>query len=352
MFIRDLSSISPQYTHNNKFFENEIKFYSGNRYLAIEPDYKNMIPLSLLRRMGKAVRMGIGAGLPLMKKYPDLGGIIIGTANGGLEDCIKFLNQIISYNEGSLTPTNFVQSTPNSVAGHLALMSTNTGYNTTHVHKGLAFENSLLDAKLLFEQGEVKSLLVGNVEEISDYNYNIDYLAELFKEKEVDSKSLLNSNTKGTVCGEGSAMFVLESSPAIFFAEIKDIDQICFPTESEIIEKTKHFLNRNNLLESDIDVLVLGLNGDKRTDFWYNNLSEKLFKNHGIFTFKNLIGEYPTASAYATWLSAHIIQGQKIPEEAIYKKPQSDIKNILIYNHYEGSQHGFILMCKSLAKFS
>ena len=346
MFIRDISSISPQFTFNNKIFENEIKFYSGNRYLAIEPDYKNMIPLKLLRRMGKAVRMGIGAGLPLMKKHPDLGGIIIGTANGGLEDCIKFLNQIISYDEGSLTPTNFVQSIPNSVAGHLALMSTNTGYNITHAHKGLAFESSLLDAKLLFEEKHVKSLLVGNVEEISDYNYNIDYLAGLFKETEIDSGSLLNSNTKGTVCGEGSTMFVLESSPSNSFVEIKDVDQICYPTETEIIEKAKHFLGRNNLSETDIDAIVLGLNGDNRTDFWYHNLSEKLFKNSGVFTFKNLVGEYPTASAFATWLSVHILQGQKIPNEAIYKKPKSEIKNILIYNHYSGNQHGFILISK------
>ena len=346
MFIKDLLSISPQYTFNNKMFENEIKFYFGNKYQAIEPDYKNMITLNLLRRMGKAVRMGIGAGLPLIKNNPDLEGIIIGTANGGLEDCIKFLNQIISYDEGSLTPTNFVQSTPNSVAGHLALMSTNNNYNITHVHKGLAFENSLLDARLLFDENEVKSLLVGNVEEISDYNYNIDYLAGHFKEVETDSTKLLQSNTKGTVCGEGAAMFVLGSSSENALSEIKDIDHICYPSESEIVEKIKHLLSRNNLAESDIDALVLGLNGDNRTDFWYNNVSNTLFKNQRIFTFKNLVGEYPTVSGFATWLSTYILQGYKIPKEAIYKKAKSGIKNILIYNHYNGEQHSLILLSR------
>ncbi len=350
MFIRDLSCISPQHTYRNEIFEKELKLHIGTKCKAVEPDYKDLIPLGLLRRMGKAVRMGIGAGLPLMKKYSDLGGIIIGTANGGMEDCIKFLNQIILYDEGNLTPTNFVQSTPNSVAGHLALLNTNTKYNTTHVHKGLAFENALLDAKLLFEENEVNSLLVGNVEEISNYNYNIDLLAGLIKEEEVDLKSLINSNTKGTVYGEGSAMFILESTKENSIAEIKDIEQICFPTESEIVEKAKSFLNKNKILDSEIDALVLGLNGDNRTDFWYNNLSEKLFKNPGIFTYKNLVGEYPTASAFATWLSAHIIQGHNIPDRAVYKKAPSDVKNILIYNHYEGSQHGFILMSKSSAK--
>jgi hypothetical protein len=45
--------------------------------------------------------------------------MIIATANGGMEDCVKFLNQIIEYNEGLLTPANFVQSTSNAAAARL-----------------------------------------------------------------------------------------------------------------------------------------------------------------------------------------------------------------------------------------
>ena len=135
MFIKDLACISPQRTYNEAFFESEPQVHVGNRYAALEPGYGSLIPAGLLRRMGKAVRMGVGTGLPLIQKNGALDGIILGTANGGLEDCLKFLNQIVDYEEGTLTPTNFVQSTPNSVAGNLALMSKNTGYNTTHVNK-------------------------------------------------------------------------------------------------------------------------------------------------------------------------------------------------------------------------
>ena len=98
---------------------------------------------------------------------------------------------------------------------------------------------------------------------------------------------------------------------------------------------------------SDVHALMLGLNGDNRTDFWYNNVCNKLFPDKGIFSFKNLCGEYPTAAAFATWLSAHILKGVHVPAEAKYKASSSEIKNILIYNHYKGNQHGFILISKS-----
>ena len=344
MYIKDLLAVSPQPTYDQSFFENKTINHSGNQFKSIEPDYKSLIPAGLLRRMGKATRMGVGAGLPLLQRNSGVDGIIVGTANGGLDNCMRFLNQIEQYEEGSLTPTDFVQSTPNSVAGLLSVMTGNTGYNNTHVHKGLAFENALLDAKLLFERNEAASLLVGNVEEISEWNYNIEYLEGQFKEESVDSNSLLNSTSKGTVCGEGSAMFILEPAPVNAHSVIKDVDQLCFPAENDVIEKIKQLLDRNNLIPTDIRALVLGMNGDIRTDFWYQHICSKLFPQQGIFTFKNLTGEYPTASAFATWLSSYILQGAHIPSAAIYKATSSHIENILIYNQYKGAQHGFILM--------
>ena len=95
MFIKDLFCISPQQTYDETFLESDSIVYFGNRYAALEPSYGTLIPAGLLRRMGKAVRMGVGAGLPLIQRNPNLDGIILGTANGGLEDCLKFLNQIV-----------------------------------------------------------------------------------------------------------------------------------------------------------------------------------------------------------------------------------------------------------------
>ncbi len=348
IYIKDHSCISPQKTYDGSLFNEGVISYTGNKYFALEPSYNRLIPRGLLRRMGRAVRIGIGAGMTVISKNPKIDGIIIGTANGGLEDCIKFLNQVFEYNEGNLTPTNFIQSTPNSVAGNLAIMGNKTGYNITHVHKGLAFENALIDAKDQLETDRLKALLVGNIEELSDYNFNIELLSHTFKKEEVRSELLIGSNTKGTVCGEGSAMFLLSSDPKNSLAQIINVDHICFASEEEILTKAKWFLSSNNLEESDIDGLMLGLNGDVDTDRYYYNLQQKMFPHTSVYTFKNLVGEYPTASSFATWLATQCLNGSPMPPSSVLKKTnESKADKILIYNHYEGTQHGFILLQRS-----
>lgn len=345
MYIKDLSCISPQPTYDPVFPGNEAVEHHGTRYLAMEPSYQNLIPAGLLRRMGKAVRMGVGAGLPLLRANADLDGIVLATANGGLEDCLRFLNQIVDYEEGTLTPTNFVQSTPNAVAGNLALLSKNTGYNITHVNKGLAFESALLDALMLLEEGKAQSLLLGSIEEISDYNYNIDHLIGLFKEEEITSDQLLTSTTKGTVCGEGAAMFVVETTKSDDSSiQIQDVGQISYADKQGLLEYLNVFLERNKLSLTEIDAVLLGRNGDIRSDHWYDLLNETLNESTACYTFKNLVGDYPTASSFALWLGARILNGEAIPSEACYKKTEQKVKNILIYNHHKGVQHGFILL--------
>lgn len=347
MFIKDLSCISAQQTFDEAFFETSLKVNTGNRYMALEPGYGNLIPASLLRRMGKAVRIGVGAGLPLIQKNPELDGIILATANGGLEDCLKFLNQIVDYNEGTLTPTNFVQSTPNAVAGNLALMSKVTGYNATHVNKGLAFEGALMDAFLLFEEEKAKSLLLGNIEEISDYNYNIDMLAGSWKKEETTSETLLNSDTPGTVCGEAAVMFVVEADKSEnSLAEIVDVDQISYADENKLKEKLIYFLAKNEVELSEIDTLILGYSGDSRSDHWYIWLHETLFQESSVYNYKNLVGDFPTATAFAVWMGVHILNGKKMPDETLLTKKEvkREPKKILVYNHHKGIQHGFILM--------
>lgn len=345
MYITDSACISPQRTFDNAFFEGEIKVHEGDRYIAVEPAYGQLIPAGLLRRMGKAVRMGVGAGLPLIQNA-QIEGIILGTANGGLEDCLKFLNQIVDYNEGTLTPTNFVQSTPNAVAGNLALMSKTTGYNTTHVHKGLAFEAALLDTMLLLEEKRGKTFLVGSIEEISDYNHNIDLLAGSFKTGNFTSENLLKLDSPGSANGEGSAMFLVEAARSEqTIAQIRDVYQSNNLAEKELAPVADAFLQRNGLQAEDIDAVIMGISGDNRTDHWYFNLQQVLFDESNCYTYKNMVGDYPTASAFATWMGAQVLAGKRVPDACVWaQKNTRTPKHILIYNHYKASQHGFILL--------
>lgn len=348
MYITDLRSISPQKTYTDEFLNGELVSHEGIIFNVTEPDYMDLIPRGLLRRMGKAVRMGVGTGLPLIKENKNIDGILIGTANGGLENCIDFLNQIVEYEEGMLTPTNFVQSTPNAIAGQLALMDQNRGYNTTYTNGGHAFENTLIDALLLFEEGNAKKLLIGGIEEISNYNYNIDFLADHYKEVAVGNFDLIDSLTKGSVCGEGSNMFIVESEAENYYAKIEDVAQLTFPKETDLDICINTVLERLNLKKSDVDSIMVGMNGDVDHNIWYNHISEDLFPETNVFTFKHLVGEYRTCSSFAVWLAAHILNGERKFMSAIQKRFIQDekIKRILIYNHFDEVNHSFILLSK------
>lgn len=348
MYIIDMSCISAQDTYNEAIFEEGAKVYNERQYWAIEPKYKGMVPLNLLRRMSKSVRMGVGTGIPLIDRYKDIDGIIIGSANGSIKKSISFLNQIVEYNEGTLTPTDFVQSTSNSIAGTLALMGKITGYNNTHVNNGIAFESAVLDALMLFEEGVANRLLLGGVEEISQANYNVDVLRGMFKEEEVDSTELLTSGTVGTVSGEGAAMFIVDKNPSDkAIAKIVDVAQVCFPSKEDIKAKAIEFLAKHGLVTEDVDAICLGLNGDVRTDFYYEFLQKELFPNQAVLVYKNLVADYYTVSSFAVWMVANLFQGKSLPDATIWKKGEKAVNRVLIYNHYEGTQHGFILMERS-----
>ena len=347
MFIIDTFAISPQLTHNHSFELGEWTEHTEKYYLAIEPNYLELIPSNLLRRMGKAVRMGIGAGLPLIQRNGKTDGIIIGSANGGLEDCIQFLNQIVDYEEGVLTPTNFVQSTPNALAGQLALMSKNTGYNMTHVNGSLSFESAILDGILFFdEQNAPSTLLIGAVEEISEYNYNIDLLAGRYKTEITPNSVLLKTDSIGSVCGEGSTMFIVSNYPENAMAEIVDVAQVTTTEFKNLKQATVDFFERNNISTDMIDLVLIGKNGDNRTDFWYDEFQTTFFENKSTLCYKNMVGEYRTSSAFATYLSAEILSNKINYSKHFVGEIPQDINYLLIYNHFDGVRHGLTLLKK------
>lgn len=160
IYVKSSACISAR----NTFGETDLSDFSlrSEKLMAREPVY-SMIAPAVLRRMGKAIRMTCGAVSQLELKSNPVNGIIIGTANGGMEDCIRFLNQIVQYDEGTLTPTNFVQSTPNAIASTIGMNLQCRGYNITHVHRGNAFENALLDAFMYLDENKMLLYCLGEL---------------------------------------------------------------------------------------------------------------------------------------------------------------------------------------------
>ncbi len=342
MYIHQHTCISAQETFENInlcIVHNPV----DNKLLAKEPVYKG-IPPGILRRMGKAVRMGVGAALPIIKSHRTIDGIIIGTANGGMEDCIKFLNQIIDYEEGMLTPGNFVQSTPNAIAAQMGLMAANKGYNITHVHRGLSFENALLDTAMMLKTNPGASYLVGAVDEISAYNYNIDYLDGWYKRELKPGISLYDTGSPGSIAGEGAAMFLVNSNSKNAQAQILDIQTIHTTDHAVLKDILREMLHKNALHTGDIDLLISGENGDNRLLKYYTEITGIFSSTTAVARYKHLSGEFPTSSAIATWLAC----GSSLPAHLFQSGyTGATAKNIMIYNNYKGSQHSFILIGKS-----
>lgn len=347
MFIIDSYIISAQEFLNAPHEQQDIEIFEDLIYFAKEPNYMEYIPASLLRRMGKAARMGIGSGMNLLNTHDDVDGIIIGTAHGGLEDCIKFLNQIVNYEEGLLTPTNFVQSTPNLIAGQLALMKKNHAYNMTHINKGAAFENSLMDAWMQFKSNNAKKILLGSVEEYSDYNFTIDSFNNKFKKEKIASNHILNSNSIGTNYGEGSVFFILEKDKKQNATEIIDFISLHHIKPKDIEINIQNFLDSNGINPNSIKHFISGRNGDSRLNTFYNQ-AESLFPQANIYAYKHWVGENPSASAFGVYIADLI--AQKTVDIPYYKYPRIKEKHkdknqyILIYNSYDGNSHHLILM--------
>lgn len=345
IYIHQAYCISPQKTFPKVDLE-VLNPPVNKKLLAIEPVYDGIHP-GILRRMGKAIRMAVGASMPILKNSNPLSGIIIGTAKGGMEDCIKFLNQIVQYEEGLLAPGNFVQSTSNAIAAQLGLMSNNKSYNTTHVHRGLAFENAVIDSIMQLNEYPGNNYLLGGVDEISDFNFNIETLSGAYKEELISNENLYDTDSQGSIAGEAAAMFLVNSQKENALAKLKAVE-ILHSEDGDLVKNSlKQFIAKHVPAGEKIDLLISGENGDNRTIKFYTDCEELMETHTAIIRFKHLSGDVPTSTAFGLWLACHVLQKNDLPAHMI-KKPfaGSPCNTILLYNNYKGLQHSFMLIQK------
>jgi hypothetical protein len=262
-----------------------------------------------------------------------------------MEDCIKFLNQIIDYEEGLLTPGNFVQSTSNAIASQIGLMNANKKYNITHVHRGLAFENAVIDAIMFANENPTHKYLLGGVDEISAYNYNIDFLEGTYKKEPQSNATLFQSDSPGTIAGEGSVTFIVSGNKQDAIAQLIAVQTVQTDNEAEIKSKLQDFIDKNLASGEQIDLFMSGENGDNRLLKYYTRCEEIFSDNISVIRFKHMVGEFPTASAFALWLASYLVDKNDLPAHAIKRfATQKSFQKILIYNNYKGIQHSFMLV--------
>ncbi|PJJ64842.1 beta-ketoacyl synthase N-terminal-like domain-containing protein [Chryseobacterium geocarposphaerae] len=347
VYINSAACISVQDTLNENFFHNLKPENSSQVLKTIEPNYKEFIPPAASRRMSKTVKMSSVASQYALKEAgienPDA--IIVGTGMGCSQDSEKFLKNVIDNHEEFLTPTYFIQSTHNTVAGQIALGLQCHAYNFTYVNTSSSLEFSFLDAKLQINDGEAENILAGSTDEQTDRTMELYKLNKTIKKEENLPVDYLNSTTDGVIWGEGASFFVLgKDKTESSYAQLKDIQISSRLDLDETQQFIEDFLVKNRLTSNDIDAVILGFSGDAKSDVYYTK-SMNLFENSALLYYKHLSGEFNTASGFSTFMACHILKNQEIPEVMMINSVKKEkVKNILLYNHLGGNDHSLVLL--------
>lgn len=336
VFITGTGLISPQDTFGHSLEDRETVVSVGSRFNCIEPEYNTWIDPRAIRRMSRIIRMGVASSFAALREAgvekPDA--IITGTALGCLADTGIFLSKMIENHEQALNPTPFIQSTHNTIGSQIALLLKCHGYNQTFTQSGFSFENALLDAIMMLVEYPDRSVLVGGIDEVTDTSFAILKRFGLFRE--------------GGGWGEGSSFFVLKKhADKNTYAGISGVNTFYQPNEKKLSSGLQQFLEGHKISLGEIDLLLYGKSRLPRFDTMGDRVVQKLFAHHKIGTFKNLCGEYPTASGFAVGLAAQMLRDQFIPQGLKIQqgaKKEGELRNILIYNPYFGTHHSLILL--------
>lgn len=344
-YLYNATCISPQHTFGSISLDTLYES-AGNKLSAIEPRYEGM-PANALRRMSKAVKLGLAAAAPLINAAHLPDGIVIGSGNGGMEESGRFLNQIVDYNEDLLTPGNFVQSTPNTVTSQLCMLLKRREYNITHVQRGLSFENAITDVDMLLREHPDHTYLLGGVDEIAAYNHEIDKLGGWFRQKAVSNHDLYINPAPGSIAGEGVAMFLAGSAPLQqALGQVAAYSYFNTPDINLFESRLQQFLAQYMAEDGAIHLLLSGDGGDSRQHSFYQVVENQFNDETTVGRFKHMSGEYPTVSSFALWLGCMVLSRQvKLPAHAIKRQGTNAYpETILIHNTHKGLQHSLILL--------
>lgn len=344
-YINGLACISHYNTYDKEyFFENASAVLTCNRLTTCEPDYGKYIPAGTMRRMSHIIKMGVSTALMSMSAagVEKVDAIITGTGMGCVEDTDVFLSSLLNNNEELLAPTSFIRSTHNTVSGQIALFLKCTGYNCNYVHQNCSFEYALLDAMMLLQQDELKTILVGGMDEITPTLFEVFKKSSNMKNPE-ELQPLWKDTGKGYVIGEGAAFFNLSASAnsarSAKISGVKCIQELS--GTSELMNEVDKFLISCGLKKEQISIVLAGNCGDKDMDKHIAGFNNSI--NLPVAYFKHLCGEYFTSSAFSVWLAVSIIMKQTVPKVILPNDIQIPVlEHILIVNHYQNKQYSLI----------
>jgi 3-oxoacyl-[acyl-carrier-protein] synthase II len=252
IYIRAIQSITHQDSFNQENIWDNICVL-GKDSNIIAPDYKNYISPSSLRRLSPVLRMALTAAKECQAQVgQEIDAISVGTSLGCLADTEKFLIGFHSATSDVFSPTAFIQSTHNTIAGLISLELKNHSYNMTHTQNSLSFEVALLDAIMCCREGS-QNVLLGAADEC------IDFL-KLLQPSLIENEMPLTSGVTFMILGGLNSRYGI------------GIQDILIHTESEDIEYVvNQFLQKHKLSIDNIDQFFVS--GEEQTCFFSRSIN-------------------------------------------------------------------------------
>ena len=130
---------------------------------AEDPDFRQLFSPLEARRMGRLLKRAVWTSSKALESagltMPDA--IVTGTDFGSMIQSEAFLGALKQGGDATPRPTNFMQSTHNTIGSLIAIQLGCHGYNATYSHKGNSFRSALQDAWMQISLGDIDTALVG-----------------------------------------------------------------------------------------------------------------------------------------------------------------------------------------------
>lgn len=303
-------------------------------WTAREPSYEGMIHAHQLRRLTKVVRMGIGAarmaldeaGLP----RPDM--ISTGTAMGCFHETEEFLDQMVRFDEGKLSPTPFMQSTHNTVGGQIALATGCLGQNLCFAQGGHSFELTLMDAQLWLQTYPSGKALVGGMEEMTSLTLEKYVRKGIYRAEGGDPLPLMETRG-GSLAAEGAGFFLISDAPGASspLLKVEGLEIFTAADADQAIEKWEK-IRQSGSWELP-DLVLTGQDGHPAAYPFYRYLQDSGLQGRPTYPFKRITGTFETVSALALGMACQLGEGRcRFPDFPL--DPPKVPRRLWIINHH------------------
>ena len=325
-YIKSATQISVQQPLSESWLEEPL-FPSGDYVRSQDPVFRQWLSPMESRRLGPLLKRALVTAKEAMRPVcgtatalPDA--IITGTGLGCIDNTEALLGQMCGEGSDTLSPTNFMQSTHNTIGSLIAISTRCHGYNSTYSHKAVSFDSALLDAFIQLRLGDISTALVTANDEMTPSYFTI--------------------LRRAGYVGQPGQVPATEASVAMLLSA-DGSDALCRLADMALATDGEALASQASSLRPD--AILTGTSGDTANDGLYDLLTRRL-PAAPLLHYKHLFGEGYSASALGLYAAAHIVSRGQAPAfmRCDGRCEPLPVGRLLMVNHSSGTCFSYIFL--------